>query len=67
VIVARLVRYVGGPLDGETYDADEMGWDEDMVRGGTYQIVDGWALRAHYEPEPDSDPYRWVYRGPVLA
>lgn len=59
----RIVRYVGGPLDGK--DLDVTGWAEEDVRTGTYEIVDGWTARADYEPDPGGDPLVWRYRGPV--
>lgn len=59
----RTVRYVGGPLDGLELDA--AGWSEDEVRGGSEQIVPGWADRVVYEPEPGGDPRVWLYRGAV--
>lgn len=52
------MRYVGGPLDGA--ELDVTGWDEEAVRSGTYEVVDGWADRADYEPEPGGD--RWCGR-----
>ena len=57
------VRYVGGPLDGQTMDA--AGWTEEELRTGSYQIVDGWTCRADYEPDPGGDPLLWRYRGEV--
>lgn len=59
----RLVRYVGGPLDGETLDVS--GWSDDEIRTGVYQVVDGWADRADYAPDEGGDPLLWRYRGPV--
>lgn len=56
-MTGRAVRYVGGPLDGNEHDAD--GWTDEQVRGGSYEIVDGWTDRADYEPDPDGDPYLW--------
>jgi hypothetical protein len=61
--MTRLVLYVGGPLDGA--ELDVTGWDEDAVRGGVYEIVDGWEYRADYSPDEDGDPLLWRYRGPV--
>ncbi|WNI15589.1 hypothetical protein [Actinacidiphila sp. ITFR-21] len=61
--MSRIVRYVGGPLDGQ--EMDVAAWPEDSVRRGVYQVVDGWADRADYEPEPGGDPLLWLYRGPV--
>jgi hypothetical protein len=61
--VTRLVRYVGGPLDGKAMDVS--GWSEEQVRGGVYEVVPGWEQRADYEPEPDGDPLVWQYRGIV--
>ncbi|MEE4546424.1 hypothetical protein V2S66_31230 [Streptomyces sp. V4-01] len=60
---ARVVRYVGGPLDG--LELDVSGWLDDDVRTGVYQVVDGWVDRAHYEPDAGGDPLLWLYRGPV--
>ena len=62
-VTARIVTYVGGPLDGETLDVS--GWSEESVRQGVYQVVDGWADRADYEPDAGGDPLVWRYRGPV--
>jgi hypothetical protein len=59
----RTVRYLGGPLDGQ--EMDVTGWTEESIRTGAYQIVDGWADRADYEPDQDGDPLVWLYRGPV--
>jgi hypothetical protein len=59
----RIVRYVGGPLDGAELDVSD--WAEGEVRGGVYQVVDGWTDRADYEPDPGGDPLLWRYRGPV--
>lgn len=59
----RTVHYLGGPLDGETFDASD--WTDDDLRQGVYRVVDGWADRAAYDPEPDGDPLIWHYRGPV--
>lgn len=61
------LRYVGGPLDGQTLDTT--GWSDDEIRAGTYEIVDGWGEeRAAYDPDPPpADPTRWIYRGPVTA
>lgn len=61
--MTRTVRYVGGPLDGATLDVTD--WPESDIRTGTYEIVDGWADRADYEPDPGGDPLLWRYRGPV--
>jgi hypothetical protein len=61
--VSRIVRYAGGPLDGN--ELDVTGWDEDAVRSGVYEIVDGWEHRANYSPDEDKDPLLWRYRGPV--
>jgi hypothetical protein len=63
--VTRLVRYVGGPLDGKTLDVTA--WTDEQVRGGVYEVVDGWEQRADYEPEPGGDPLLWLYRGPVAG
>jgi hypothetical protein len=62
-VTARIVRYLGGPLDGQTLDVT--GWSDEELRGGTYEIVDGWIDRADYEPDSDGDPTIWRYRGPV--
>lgn len=59
----RTVTYLGGPLDGQQMDVTE--WTEESIRQGVHQIVDGWADRADYEPEPGGDPLVWRYRGPV--
>lgn len=61
--MTRIVRYVGGPLDGKELDASD--WSDEEIRSGTYEIVDGWADRADYEPDDDGDPLVWKYRGPV--
>lgn len=58
-----VVRYIGGPLDGQGLDATD--WTDDTIRTGTYEIVDGWTDRAAYDPDPDGDPLRWHYRGPI--
>ena len=58
-----IVRYVGGPLDGEELDAT--GWDETQLRLGVYQLVEGWTDRAAYDPDPGGDPTLWRYRGPI--
>lgn len=63
--MTRVVRYVGGPLDGSTLDVT--GWPDDSVRSGVYQVVDGWSDRADYSPDEDGDPLLWHYRGPVPA
>lgn len=60
-----VVRYVGGPLDGS--ELDVTGWSDESVRGGVYEIVDGWIDRADYSPDGDGDPLLWRYRGPVPA
>jgi hypothetical protein len=62
-MTARLVRYVGGPLDGQELDATD--WTDEEIRTGSYEIVDGWVLRADYEPDPGGDPLIWRYRGAV--
>lgn len=59
----RTVTYLGGPLDGQ--EMDVTGWTDEAVRGGVYQIVDGWEDRAGYSPDPGGDPLIWKYRGPV--
>lgn len=59
----RVVRYLGGPLDGQTMNAE--GWTEEETREGVYQVVDGWEDRAEYSPDPGDDPLLWHYRGPV--
>ena len=61
--MTRVVKYVGAPLDGQELDAAD--WSEAEIRGGTYEIVDGWADRADYSPDEDGDPLIWRYRGPV--
>lgn len=61
--MTRIVRYVGGPLDGQEMDVSD--WSEESLRQGVYQIVDGWLDRADYSPDPDGDPLLWRYRGPV--
>lgn len=61
--VTRVVRYVGGPLDGQVLDAT--GWTDEELATGSYEIVDGWTDRADYEPDPDGDLLVWRYRGPV--
>jgi hypothetical protein len=57
------VRLVGGPLDGEQWDETE----EEVARGGgAYLLVAGpqaAGMRAHYAPEPGSDPAVWTRRG----
>jgi hypothetical protein len=58
---------VGGPLDGDQLDADAVRLTEDQVRGGTYEVVPGWVLRAAYGPRPGEDPYVWHYEGPALV
>lgn len=61
--MTRIVRYVGGPLDGLEIDVTDLpGFD---VTGGAHQVVDGWADRADYEPDQNGDPLLWLYRGPV--
>lgn len=64
-MTGRTVRYVGGPLDGETLDVS--GWSDEEIRTGVYQVVDGWVDRANYEPDEGRDPLQWRYRGPVPA
>lgn len=59
----RVVRYVGGPLDGKTLEASD--WSDEELATGTYEIVPGWTDRADYEPDEDGDPALWRYRGPV--
>jgi hypothetical protein len=59
----RVVRYVGGPLDGLELDASM--WSDDEIRGGSFEVVDGWEDRAVYEPDPAGDPLVWKYGGPV--
>lgn len=59
----RVVRYVGGPLDGAELDVAD--WTPEEIRTGAYQVVDGWTDRADYEPEPGGDPTLWHYRGQV--
>lgn len=61
--MTRIVRYVGGPLDGA--EVDVTGWAETEIRGGIYEVVDGWEARADYAPDPGGDPLLWLYRGPV--
>jgi hypothetical protein len=61
--VSRIVRYVGGPLDGLEVDVTDVPSFDPS--GGAYQVVDGWSDRADYEPEAGGDPLVWVYRGPV--
>jgi hypothetical protein len=61
--VTSIVRYVGGPLDGKTLDVSD--WAAEEIHAGVYEVVDGWADRADYEPEPGGDPLVWVYRGVV--
>lgn len=61
--MVRLVRYVGGPLDGQ--EMDVFGWSEEAVRRGVYQIVEGWEDRVDYSPAEGGDPLIWHYRGPV--
>lgn len=61
--MAETIRYVGGPLDGKTLDAD--GWSDEEISTGVYEIVPGWEQRAAYDPDPDGDPLLWHYRGPV--
>lgn len=63
--MTRIVTYVGGPLDGETMDVSS--WSDAAVRQGVYQVVDGWADRADYSPDPDGDLLAWRYRGPVAG
>lgn len=64
-MTTRIIRYVG-PLDGQTLDADELLMSDADLRTDTYEIVDGWEQRAHYEPDEDGDPLVWRCRGPVL-
>jgi hypothetical protein len=61
--VTRIVRYLGGPLDGQELDVS--GWADEDVRTGTYQVVDGWVDRADYSPDEGGDPLLWHYRGLV--
>jgi hypothetical protein len=61
--VSRVARYVDGPLDGKALDVSA--WSDEQVRTGSYEIVDGWADRADYEPDADGDPLVWHYRGPA--
>jgi hypothetical protein len=60
-----MVRYVGGPLDGQTLDVT--GWADESVRSGVYEVVPGWAERADYSPDEDGDLLLWQYRGSVPA
>lgn len=62
-MTGRVVRYVGGPLDGKELDVAD--WSDEDICTGVYEIVDGWEDRADYEPDPDGDPLVWRYRGPV--
>lgn len=59
----RIVRYVGGPLDGKTMDVTHL--NPDYLHHGGDEIVDGWESRAEYTPDEDGDPLLWRYRGPV--
>jgi hypothetical protein len=59
----RIVRYVGGPLDGAELDVSD--WTDGDVAAGVYEVVDGWQDRAEYDPDPGGDPMVWRYRGPV--
>ncbi|MGW5352173.1 hypothetical protein ACWERV_16890 [Streptomyces sp. NPDC004031] len=63
--MTRLVRYVGGPLDGQEMDVSD--WADEDIEGGVYQVVDGWEDRADYSPDEGEDPLLWHYRGPVPA
>lgn len=58
----RVVRYVGGPLDGLELDVTES--DEDLAEGA-YQIIHGSEDRAEYTPDPGADPLVWWFRGMV--
>jgi hypothetical protein len=57
-----MARCVGGPLDGLEVDVSD--WSAEEVATGVLHVVDGWEMRADYEPEVDEDPLRWLYRGP---
>jgi hypothetical protein len=59
----RVVRYVGGPLDGKTLDVS--GWTDGQILTGSEEIVPGWDGRADYEPDAGGDPLVWQYRGPT--
>lgn len=58
----RIARFAGGPLDG--HEVDVTGWSESDVATGVLHVVDGWELRADYEPDAAGDPLLWLYRGP---
>ena len=58
----RIARFVGGPLDGHRLDVTD--WSDEQIATGVLHVVDGWMDRADYEPDPDGDPLRWLYRGP---
>lgn len=63
-MTGRIVRYVGGPLDGKEVDASD--WPDAELAGGGYEIVPGWdGERADYEPDPGGDPLVWRYCGTV--
>jgi hypothetical protein len=64
-MTTRIIRYVGGPPDGQQLDADELLMSDADLRLGTYEIVDGWTDRADYAPDPGGDPLARRYRGPV--
>ncbi|MFF3730891.1 hypothetical protein ACFYXM_11355 [Streptomyces sp. NPDC002476] len=62
-MTARTVNFLGGPLDGHELDTTD--WPIDDITTGVYHVVHGWEARAEYTPDPDGDPHRWHYRGPV--
>ncbi|UCM91494.1 hypothetical protein [Streptomyces marincola] len=52
-MTTRMVRFTGGPLDGQQFEATE--WTDEQSATGAHHIVDGWEARADYAPEPDGD------------
>lgn len=58
----RTAHLIDGPLDGLQVDVTD--WSDDEIATGVLHVVDGWEMRADYEPESDGDPLRWLYHGP---
>lgn len=59
----RVVRYIGGPLDGREIDVTI--WSETALRGGVYHLVNGRMERVMYDPDAGGDPLVWHYRGVI--
>ncbi|WP_152486319.1 hypothetical protein [Nocardiopsis lucentensis] len=68
----ELVTMYGGPMDGEQMAYDPGDLPADPREWGGYYMVPpemapeapvGVELRAAYEPDPDGDVTRWLFRG----